>query len=305
MWFKNLRLYRLTEEWVHTPEDLNDRLAENSFNPCGSLDTMRYGWVPPLGRHGSEYIHAANGYIMICAKKQEKILPAAVINEQLEEKVVALSEAEARSVGRKERQDLKDEIIFSLLPKAFTKSSLDFAYIATQERLIVVNSSSASRAEDMLSALREALGSLRAIPITAKNVPVQVMTHWLREGSLPQDFELGDECELQASKDGRVIRCKNQDLHADEIRSHLDSGMFVSKVAITWKEAVHCIVDDTLAVKRLKFDDKLLEQASDRNPDGKAEQFDADFAIMTLELKAFISALLAAFGGEDRSREDS
>lgn len=305
MWFKNLRLYRLTESWTLTPDDLNTALAAHSFNPCGSLDVMRYGWVPPLGRHGSEFVHATNGYIMICAKKQEKILPAAVVNEQLEEKAIAISEAESRSVGRKERQTLKDEIIFSLLPKAFAKSSLDFAYIAPQENLIVVNASSAKRAEDLLSALREALGSLRAIPIAPKNIPTQTMTHWLRDGELPQDFVLGEECELQAGKDGRVIRCKNQDLSADEIRSHLDSGMFVNKVAVSWKETIHCVLDDQLAVKRVKFEDKILEQANDRNPDSKAEQFDADFAIMTLELKAFISALLGAFGGEDDSRIDN
>lgn len=299
MWFKNLRLYRLTEQWTLTPDELNTALSEYSFNPCGSLDLMRYGWVPPLGRHGSEFVHATNGYLMICAKKQEKILPAAVVNEQLEEKAVAISEAEARSVGRKERQTLKDEIIFSLLPKAFAKSSLDFAYIAPQENLIVVNAASAKRAEDLLSALREALGSLRAIPIAPKNIPTQTMTHWLRDGKLPQDFELGEECELQAGKDGRVIRCKNQDLHADEIRSHLDSGMFVNKVAVSWKETIHCVLDDQLAVKRVKFEDKILEQANDRNPDSKAEQFDADFAIMTLELKTFIKALLDAFGGEE------
>lgn len=305
MWFKNLRLYRLTEQWTLTPEELNERLGEFSFNPCGNLDMMRYGWVPPLGRHGSEYVHAAGGYIMICAKKQEKILPAAVVNEQLEEKAIAISEAESRSVGRKERQTLKDEIIFSLLPKAFTKSSLDFAYIATQEGLIVVNASSAKRAEDLLSALREALGSLRAIPVTPKNIPTQVMTHWLRDAQLPPEFELREECELQAGKDGRVIRCKNQDLYADEIRSHLDSGMFVNKVAITWKETIHCIIDDQLAIKRLKFEDKIQEQANDRNPESKAEQFDADFAIMTLELKTFIGALLKAFGGEDDSYQDA
>jgi recombination associated protein RdgC len=264
---------------------------------------MRYGWVPPLGRQGSEYVHTANGYIMICAKKQEKILPAAVVNEQLEEKAAALSEAEARNVGRKERQDLKDEIIFSLLPKAFVKSSLDFAYIAPADNLIVVNASSASRAENLLSALREALGSLRAIPLASKNIPTQVMTHWLSHADLPQEFDLGEECELQAGKDGRVIRCKNQDLSADEVRSHLNSGMFVSKLAITWKEAIHCVIDDQLAVKRLKFEDKILEQANDRNPESKAEQFDADFAIMTLELKSFIKALLGAFGGEGNAQQ--
>lgn len=298
MWFKNLRLYRLTEDWTHTVEELNAALEAHSFNPCGSQDLMRYGFVEPLGRHGSEYTHVTNGYIMICAKKQEKILPSAVVNEQLEEKALALGEAENRHIGRKEKQTLKDEIIFSLLPKAFAKSSLDFAYIAPQEKLIVVNSSSAKRAEDLLSKLREALGSLRTIPITAKHVPTQTMTSWMQSSEAPHQFEFGDECELQAGKDGRVIRCKKLDLTADEIRNHLTNGMFVNKIALTWKEAIHCIIDDQLAIKRLKFEDSISEKANDRNPESKAEQFDADFAIMALELKNFIAAVLDAFGGE-------
>lgn len=297
MWFKNLRLYRLTEQWSHTPEQLNSALEAFSFNPCGSMDTLRYGFVPPLGRHGSEYSHATNGYVMICAKKQEKILPASVVNEQLEEKALAIGEAESRSVGRKERQTLKDEIIFSMLPKAFAKSSLDFAYIAPQENLIIVNSSSAKRAEDLLSKLREALGSLRCLPITSKNLPTQVMTHWLHTGDVPAEFVLGEECELQAGKDGRVIRCKKQDLSATEMLNHVNSGMFVSKLAVTWREAISFVIDDQLAVKRLKFEDVISEKANDRNPETKAEQFDADFAIMAGELKNFISALHAAFGG--------
>ena len=301
MWFKNLRLYRLTEAWSLSADELNEKLAEFCFNPCGSLDPLRYGFEPPLGRHGSEYVHVTNGYIMICAKKQEKILPSGVIKEQLEEKVLALSEAEGRPIGRKERDGMKDEIIFSLLPRAFTKSSLDFAYIAPQEKLIVVNAGSAKRAEDLLSKLREALGSLRCLPITAKNLPTQVMTHWLRERSASHQLSLGEECELQAAKDGRVIRCKAQDLTADEILSHLDSGMHVSKLALTWKEAIHFVVDDQLALKRLKFEDSISEQANERNPESKAEQFDADFAIMALELKAFIVDVVAAFGGEDDS----
>jgi len=298
MWFKNLRLYRLTEAWEHTHEQLNNALEAHCFNPCGSLDVLRYGFIEPLGRHGSEFIHVTNGYIMICAKKQEKILPAAVINEQLEEKALAISEAESRNLGRKERQTLKDEIIFSLLPKAFAKSSLDYAYIAPQEKLIVVNASSAKRAEDLLSKLREALGSLRVIPFSAKHVPTQTMTHWLHTGNWPAGFEVGEECELQAGKDGRVIRCKKQDLSAQEILSHINSGMYVNKLAVTWKESIHCILDNELAIKRVKFDDVIAEKANERNPESKAEQFDADFAIMAGELKNFIADLMSAFGGE-------
>lgn len=300
MFFKNIRIYRLTEAWTMTATELSKKLAEYAFQPCDSLDSARYGFVPPLGEHGTDFVHAANGYIMICAKRQQKLLPSAVINEQLDEKVSALSKTESRNIGRKERQVLKDEIIFSLLPKAFTKSSLDYAYVAPNENMIVVNASSSKRAEDLLSALREVLGSLRCVPLSVRNIPTQVMTHWLIHGT-PEGFELGEQAELMASRDGRVVRCKQHDLSSDEVRNHINSGMYVSKVALTWSEAIHCVVDDWLAVKRLKFEDKIIEQASDRNPENKAEQFDADFVVMTLELSRFIAALIYAFGGEDQS----
>lgn len=298
MFFKNLRLYRLTEQWTLSAEELATKLQEFEFHPCGSLDPLRYGFAPPLGSHGTDFVHACNGYLMICAKKQEKLLPGGVIKEQLEEKVRAISEAEARPVGRKERDALKDEIIFSLLPKAFTRSTLHYAYIDPVSGLIVVNAASAKVAEDLLSKLREALGSLRCLPVTPSNIPTQSMTHWVRESQAPHQFELGEQAELQATKDGRVVRCKKLDLTSSEFRNHLESGMHVSKIALTWKEAIHCVVDEQLGIKGLKFEDVLLDKANDRNPESKAEQFDADMAVMTLELKHFITALLAGFGGE-------
>jgi len=298
MFFKNARIYRLTEDFNLTPFQLHGRLCAFEFSPCGSLDSVRYGFVPPLGDAGTHLVHATNGCIMICAKKQEKILPSGVIKEQLEEKVAAIREAESRPVGRKERDGLKDEIIFSLLPRAFTKSSLDYAYIALQEKLIVVNSSSAKRAEDLLSKLREALGSLRCLPISPKHLPTQVMTQWLRDSKAPHQFALGEEVELQATKDGRVVRTKKLDLTSSEVRNHLESGMRVSKISLCWKEAIHFVIDDQLTIKRMNFEDAIIEKANDCNAETKAEQFDADFSVMALELRGMIGDLIAGFGGE-------
>ncbi len=297
MWFKNLRLYQLTEDFTLSAEALAEKLSQAPFQPCGSQDLMRYGWVPPAGADAQDYVHAASGCLMICAKRQEKILPSAVVNEHLEEKLSHIRSEEGRPVGRKERQTMKDEIIFDLLPKAFSKSSRDYAFIAPRERLILVNSSSAKKAEDLLSQLRESLGTLKAVPLTPQQAPAQMMTHWLRGEPLPADFVLGEECEFQAGKDSRVVRCKNVDLSAPEVASHLEAGMFASKLALTWKEAIHFVMDDQFAVKRLKFEDQLLEQAGDRNPETAAEAFDADFAVMSIELVALVKALLQAFGG--------
>lgn len=297
MWFKNLRLYRFTETCTLTPETLQEALLKNPFHPCGKMDTKRSGWSPPLGHQGTEYVQAAHGYMMICSKRQEKLLPAAVVNEHLEEKVQEIQAEEGRPVGRKERQTLKDEIIFSLLPQAFSKSARDFAYIAPREGLIVVNAASAKRAEDLLSQLRESLGSLKVIPLSPTQAPTQLMTEWVRTGTPPEDFELGEDCELQAGKDSRIIRCRHQDLTAPEISSHLDSGMYVSRLALTWKDSIHFVLNDQFALTQLKFEDSLKEQALDRDPESAAEQFDAEFAFMALELSALIQALLKASGG--------
>ena len=73
--------------------------------------------------------------------------------------------------------------------------------------------------------------------------------------------------------------------------------MIVSKMSACWNEAIHFLIDDKFAIKRLKFADAIQEKAADRNPESAAEEFDANFAVMTLELSEFISDLLKVFGG--------
>lgn len=304
MWFKNLQAYRFTKPCELTAETLNEQLAEHSFVPCGSQDLNRSGWVPPLGRHGSEFVHATNGYLMVCLKRQDKLLPPAVINEELEEKALVIEEGEARKLPRKERQNLKDEIIFTLLPKAFARSSLQFAYISPKDNMLVVDASSVKRAEELLSELRDAVGSLSVIPLTSKNLPIDVMTRWVDSGHPAEGYELGEECELRDNADIKsIIRCKNQDLSASEILSHLKTGMHVSKLALSWQERLECLIDENLSIKRLRFSDLVHEKATEVEADDAAQQFDVDFSIMALELSGFLKSLVSAMGGED-SRDE-
>ena len=212
---------------------------------------------------------------------------------------MAIQVNEGRTVGRKERQTLKEEVTFELLPKAFCRSTLQFAYIAPQQGLIVVDAASGKRSEELLSCLRDTIGSVPVIPLMANNLPQQVMTNWLRTGQPPAGFQLGHECELRdPSNDGGVIRCKHQQLTADEITSHIDAGMYVSKLGLCWDGGIEFVVDEQLAMKRLKFTDIIQDKVDQVEARDAAEQFDIDFSIMTLELSALIDALTEAFGGE-------
>ncbi len=299
MWFKNIQVYRFTKPLKLSAEEIATQLEQQEFKPCDSQQPLSRGWTPPLGRHGSDFVHAANGYIMLCSKTQEKLLPAAVINEELEEKVLEIEQAQSRKVARKERNSLKEEIIFSLLPRAFLRSKLEFAYISLDEGLLVLNSSSEKKADEFVSSLRTALGTLPVIPLECRLAPVDVMTQWVKEGKPPGSFELGEECELRSENDvSRVIKCKNQDLQAAEILNHLKIGMEVTKLALSWNERLEFVLDEKLMIKRIRFTDVFQEEIreNESNADDNAAQFDVDFSIMTLEYTSFFSALISALG---------
>jgi len=299
MWFRNLQLYRLIETFEHSPESLHAALLERAFKPCAGLDTYSMGWVPPAGRETSLLAHMCNGRMMICMRREDRILPAAVVREHVEEKAEAISLAESRPVGRKEKQQLKDEVITDLLPRAFTRSSHMFAYIDPKEGWVVVDSGTAKKAEELLSALRETLGSLRLKPLAVNNAPSSVLTRWL-ETSTPAGFELGDECELKEPVDkGGVMRGRRMDLASAEVKSHLDAGMQVAKLALDWQERIACVLCDDLGIRRLRFLDLVMEQAADVETEDAVARFDADFALMGMELARFIPAVVEAYGGLD------
>jgi len=300
MWFKNLAIYRFTESFTLSPELLEQKLQQLPFRPCGGHDEFSFGWTAPLGKFADALVHPNNGFMMICAKKEEKVIPSSVINEMLQEKVSELEEQEARKIGGKERTRLKDELIFELLPRAFSFSRKTFAYIDSQGGWLVVDAASPKKAEELLSQLRKCLGSLPVVPIGASIKASPVLTRWLLVHDEPQDVVIEDECELRSpEEEGGIIRCKRHDLALPEIKNHLDNGKQVIKLAISWADKLSCVLDENLLVKRLKFLDLIQEQAADIEAADEAEQFDADFSIMSAELAQFIPRLLELFNAEE------
>ena len=298
MWFKNIRLYRFTKPFDLSPETLEEKLAAHRFQPCSKHDKAKYGWVAPLGRHGDMLTHVTGNCMMICAQKQEKILPSSVVNEALTEKIEELEAKQGRKIFRKEKLQLKDDIIVTLLPQAFNRNQRIYAYISPKDDLMVVDSSSASKAEELLSFLRTSIETLPVIPPVSQNIPSDIMTSWLQQQAAGNNFEINQECELfNPSEEGNVIRCKGQDLESDEIQAHLQAGKQVKKLGILWNDALSCILENDLSIKRLKFEDMVLEKADEVDADNAAEQFDQDFAVMSLELSHFFNDLFAAFGG--------
>jgi len=61
------------------------------------------------------------------------------------------------------------------------------------------------------------------------------------------------------------------------------------------------IIDEHLAIKRLRFLDLIQDQVTDIETYDEVEQFDVDFSIMSLELANFLPRLMELFGGEHKT----
>jgi recombination associated protein RdgC len=306
MWFKNLKIYRFSKPFSIDIEELETHLNEKSFQPCGSTQASSFGWVPPLGNtqdnNSTQLTHTIGKTTMLCVRQEERILPSSVINDALNEKLDTMQAESGRRPVGKHKQSIKDEVILDLLPRAFTRSKRSYAYLDQDSQFMVVDASSNNKAEELVELLRQSLGSLPVVPLKTKTLPAVLMTNWLKGNDLKDDFLIKDECELQESDDdGAILRCKRQDLSSDEIQMHLDSGKEVTKLAVNWNDTIECILQDDLAIKRLKFSDELLEQASNDGAEDAAAQFDADFNLMTGELARFIPRLIEVLGGEQSS----
>ena len=301
MWFRNLLVYRLTQDVDFDTEKLEAALAAKPARPCASQELATYGFVAPFGKgEDAPLVHESQGFLLISARKEERILPGSVVKDAVKEKVDEIESEQMRKVYKKEREQIKDEIVQAFLPRAFIRKSATFAAIAPAQGLIIVNASSPKRAEDLLSTLREAIGSLPVRPLTVKIAPSATMTDWVKAQQAAADFHVLDECELRDNhEDGGIVRCKRQDLTGEEVQLHMSSGKQVTQLSLAWQDKLSFVLDDKLVVKRLKFEDLLQEQAEQDGGDDDLSQQDASFTLMMLTLIEFLPALFEALGGED------
>ncbi len=301
MWFKNITLFRFTEPFALSAEVLAEQLAQTVFQPCTSHMLSSQGWTPPLGRKATDLVHAVGDCMLVCLKTEEKLVPAAIVREMVDDRAALLEEREQRPLHRRGKEQLRNDIVQELLPRALARSQYHFAYIDRRNGWLAVDSVGRKAIERLIGALRNVLGGLPVVSLRVVAAPAVAMTDWLAENNLADDFTLADECELQdPSEAGGVVRCKHQDLGSAEILTHLRAGKQVTRLALVWKQRLTFVLTEELAIRRLRFLDVIKERVE--HTDTPEQRFDAQFTLMTAELGAFLPSLAAALGGWSEQR---
>lgn len=108
MWFRNLLMYRLTSDTPITADALETALAAKPALPCGSQTLSTYGFVAPFGKDAdAPLVHVGQGFFLICARTEERMLPGTVVRDAVKEKPMRSKLSKAAKFTKKNAIKLK------------------------------------------------------------------------------------------------------------------------------------------------------------------------------------------------------
>jgi recombination associated protein RdgC len=255
------------------------------------------GWVPPRGEPG-ELVVAVDRQQLIALGVEQKLLPAAVVRQYTEERLVQLEASQGFKPGRKQAAEVRDQVTFELLPRAFVKRRLTYGWIDPVGRWLVIDAASPAKADEFIEQMKDSLDALPLHTLRTQLSPAAAMTEWLAAGEAPAGFSIDRDCELRAATEERAtVRYARHSLDDDEVRRHISAGKAATRLALTWNDRVSFVLTEQMQVKRVAFLDILKDEAGRRVEAGD-DLFETNFLLMSGELSQLLRDLVAALGGE-------
>ena len=294
MFFKALTFFRFP-----TTLDLSaidDALSACALKPVGPLEMASRGFVSPLGRDFAAVTHRCGDAIWLTVGGEERVLPSAVVDKVVAEKLEQLYAANGRRPGGRARRQLRDDIVAELLPTALVKPTRIDAMLDLSCGFIAVDTGSRKSAEAVVSEVRHALGSFPALPINAEVSPRGVMTGWIAGEPLLDGLVLGEDCSLQDPADGGgAVKCYRIELRGEEVAEHLRAGRQATRLALVLDDHVSFDLDERLVVRKLRFLDGAIDALLQVENDDVRAELDARFALMAGEVRRLFRVLEHAF----------
>lgn len=298
MWFKNLKIYRLSAPWTLTGEQLEESLARHAYQSGNNLEMQSLGWISP--RENGMLAHTVNGQILLSLRAEKKLLPTTVVNQVARARAQEIEEQQGYKPGRKQMKEIKERVTDELMPRAFSIYRDTRVWIDTVNHWLVIDAAASAKADEVIGMLVKTVDPLPLENLYVAQSPAAAMTGWLAADEAPANFSIDQDTELRASGESRAaIRYVKHSIDADDVRRHIQSGKQCTRLALTWNDRVSFVMTESLDIKRVAPLDVLKENA-DSVSFNDDEKFDSDMALMTGELAKMMSDLVESLGGEKR-----
>lgn len=245
--FKSLRIYKIQEP---VPDVLAfpDLLEKRRFAPLSPGERQTLGWMPV---HEGALSFSAQESVFLAASKEEKILPAQVVREEVKKRALDIEAKSGRPLSKKDKESLKEEVEKDLLPRAFSRLETSRAWIDQEKPWIVIEAGSEARAAWLLELMRDTLGGFSVAPLVSEPQS-QLLTHWLATEELPEEFSLKEGCELRDPQEkGVLVRIENLDPRREEVQAHLEAGKVVKRLSLAFSDRLSFALAEDLSFSKV------------------------------------------------------
>lgn len=270
-------------------------LCFTAFEPCGPTQEKSVGWVPPRGEDHGALIESVNGQVVIKLMTEVRKVPSQTLADEVKRRADDIETTTGRKPGKKEKREIADDAKLALLPMAFTARSATTVIIDPASKLVLVDSTTTGKVDEVLTALVKSVDGIAISQIATNTSPSSAMAMWLMTKESPNSFTVDRECELKASDESKaVVKYGRHPLDIDEVAQHIAQGKIPTKLALTWNDRVSFVLTSSMQLKKLAFLDCVFENRGDT----EADAFDADVCIVTGEMSSLFVNLVEVLGGE-------
>lgn len=259
---RNLITYRAE---IHaTADELRNRLPE--FATLGPHQRATDGFVP-IFRDQDERVLVVPGGWVICLREDGKAVPAQTVNEALEKKAAAIVEATGRKPGRKERNEIKADVIHDLLPQAFARTRLTYILYSERTQRLFVNANSAKVADLVMTRLVECLESLQTSTVHVSEPKMGLtkrLGNWLANED-PDDcfgtMDPADEIVMAGANGKWSVKTESLSGAENTLKEAMERGATVDSIGLVTEGGVSFRITSALRVKGVKH--RVVEDDED------------------------------------------
>jgi recombination associated protein RdgC len=284
------------------------------FDPTGSQWTTG-GFAPITAGDEPEYVIDIQGAAMLALiQVNERILPGSVQREKIIERIAQIEAREQRKPNKKDYAQVKDEVCQELLPKAFIRRTLIpimFINHAEFGQLVLVFTSSAKKADDVMVSLGVALNGKHWSPARLDNIVVKDATTVLTgiaKGNTVEAEVGGEDMTLEFHNAAvlkgpakQSIRIKDKDIGSADVQNLLKQDYSVTRLGLQFYDdlggdpsAVFQLTDK-MVFNGLKVD-AVSKERTDSEADSTA-MFINNTWLIARAARDLVGAVIVGMGG--------
>lgn len=299
--FPALSIYHITK-----PLDLEkfeERLAEVAYSPCDKHTMARVGFVSALHDTAKTLSYwLGQQHILLRVKIEERKVPPKEIRRHLDEKVKKMEEETGKNVGKKQQDDLKEEVIKELLPRAFSNFKTIPMWLDLVNQTLVVGSASANISDLCCALLRKAIGSLPVVPLSPRQRLDDVMTGWLRSefDTISASFMLGGKVVTGTTGAQAKVVERGGVWNSAPVNAALSDGHRVMAVSMCWRGIMSFNFNESTLITGIDMPGEYCLLPVRGGSEDAIDAMAANFTIAAGLLADFISELRDLIGDESK-----